>query len=431
MKTYTIREYQSFITGKTVAGYKTLPERTFAQLEDFILSNRTQDTDALELMGLSARKGLGKVITAKNYVGLITMKDGTTIEILPKIYSANEDNSDVRAKKLLIDMLKTLRNSPYKNMQTSNVNVARMNVFEIFVRMFVAEVFYIVKRGLKCNYETVEENAAFFRGKMLFSHQVRHNYAHKERSYVAYDEFTANRPENRLLKSTLKYLYLCSTTVKNRNDIRILLDSFDDVEVSNDYQGDFSKYVPDRNMKDYSTALTWCRVFLEGKSFTSFAGSEVALALLFPMETLFESYVASLLKKTLDPIKYTVSAQDQSYHLFDEPAKKFRLRPDIVVTRKKDNALFVLDTKWKLLSEAKPNYGISQSDMYQMYVYQKKYDAQRVLLLYPCPHKALTKDCLSFSADDGAEVQAHFIDLFHVKESITGICNQLMFNVAQ
>ena len=32
-------------------------------------------------------------------------------------------------------------------------------------------------------------------------------------------------------------------------------------------------------------------VFLQGKSFTAFSGSEVAIALLFPMEKLFESYV--------------------------------------------------------------------------------------------------------------------------------------------
>ena len=31
-----------------------------------------------------------------------------------------------------------------------------------------------LKRGLKCNYETMEENANFFKGKMKFSQQVRY-----------------------------------------------------------------------------------------------------------------------------------------------------------------------------------------------------------------------------------------------------------------
>lgn len=56
---YQIKEYGSFITGKKHDAFVTLPESTFQQLEGFILSKRGKDTDALELMGLSARKGIG------------------------------------------------------------------------------------------------------------------------------------------------------------------------------------------------------------------------------------------------------------------------------------------------------------------------------------------------------------------------------------
>lgn len=59
-KTYQITEYGSFISGKQVDGYSTLPEKTFEQLENFVLSNRNKETDALELLSLSAKKGLGK-----------------------------------------------------------------------------------------------------------------------------------------------------------------------------------------------------------------------------------------------------------------------------------------------------------------------------------------------------------------------------------
>ena len=193
---------------------------------------------------------------------------------------------------------------------------------------------------------------------MKFSQQIKHNHSHKERNFVEYDAFTVNRPENRLLKATLLYLYKHSTSSKNRNDIKILLNSFGEIEASVDYKADFSKYIPDRNMKDYSTALLWSKVFLMGKSFTSFAGSEVAVALLFPMETLFESYIATLLKKELGIKGYLVSAQDRKYHLFDEPDKKFLMKPDIVITNKANKSIFVMDTKWKVLSDSKHNYGI-------------------------------------------------------------------------
>ena len=103
-----------------------------------MLANSTNDTDALELMGISARKGVGKIITAKNYVGVITMDDGTTIEILPKIFS-HETVTEGKVKKLLIDMLKTLRNAPFKSLQSTNVNIDKLSIFEIFIRMFVDE----------------------------------------------------------------------------------------------------------------------------------------------------------------------------------------------------------------------------------------------------------------------------------------------------
>lgn len=412
---YQITEYGSFLSGRKLEGFVTLPERTFAGLESFILSNRREDTDALDLMSISVKKGVGKVITARNYVGVITMEDGTSIEILPKIYAP--DGCDAaQAKRVLIAMLKTLRNMPCKSLQTSNLDVARMSIFEIFIRMFISEVFTIVKHGLKCDYRQVEENSAVFKGKLMISEHIRHNRIHRERSYVAFDEFDPNRPENRLIKSTLLYLYRQTASARNKIDLRTLLNAFEEVLPSENYDRDFSRLIPDRNMADYETALLWCRVFLEGKSFTAFSGSETAQALVFPMETLFESYIAALMRKKLPSQSFRVSVQDRTRHLFDNPSPKFRLKPDIVVTRRADGAVFICDTKWKLLSGTRADYGISQADMYQMYAYQKKYGAKSVTLLYPL---SLSAGAIpSFGADDGVKVKVQMIDLLDVQNSL-------------
>lgn len=45
-------------------------------------------------------------------------------------------------------------------------------------------------------------------------------------------------------------------------------------------------------------------------------------------------------------------SQDKSYYLFEKP-RDFRLRPDIVMKKRKDNRTVVLDTKWKSLPEVK------------------------------------------------------------------------------
>ena len=271
MKTVTIREYGAFCEGRQnnekINGYVTLEKKTFSLLEEFVLeSNRARKDETLEIMGLSARRGIGKIITVKNYVGVIALNDGTTIEILPKICS-EQDNAD-NARLLLVKMLNTLLNVSSKNLQTANLDVCKMNILEVFIRMFVDETTRLIKQGLKSSYETLEENLSCFKGKIQFSQHIRQNFAHKEKVYVAHDEFTVNRPENKLLKSTIDYLYSRSHSPKNKKDIKNLLGVFSEVELSSNYDADFSRIVLDRNTKAYSTALNWARIFLKKKSFT-------------------------------------------------------------------------------------------------------------------------------------------------------------------
>lgn len=79
-RTYTIVEYGGFTGAIEVPGYQALPRRAFDLLEKFILTNSSDtQTDLNELLALSARRDIGKIITARNYVGLITMTDGTVI----------------------------------------------------------------------------------------------------------------------------------------------------------------------------------------------------------------------------------------------------------------------------------------------------------------------------------------------------------------
>ena len=225
--------------------------------------------------------------------------------------------------------------------------------------------------------------------------------------------------------------------MKNKNDIKTLLAAFDNVPFSTDYTSDFSKIGLDYNSKnnvnfknkshssDYSTLLLWCQLFLSGKSFSSFSGSGAAFSLMFPMETLFERYVAVQLKKFLPAEDFSISIQDATHYLFTQPNKKFILRPDIVITRKHDNAIFICDTKWKLLSSKKVNWGISQADMYQMYAYQKKYNAKNITMLYPMTEKVNQKieheKEIKFTSDDGVIVRVRFIDLFDIKKSLMGL----------
>ena len=206
-------------------------------------------------------------------------------------------------------------------------------------------------------------------------------------------------------------------SARNSKEIRQLLLSFEMVTPSVNYQKDFSKVVINRNTKDYETLMKWSKIFLQGLSFTTFSGNNTANALLFPMEKIYESYVAYHIKKIFRPNGWEVSAQDEKYYLFDIN-KKFAIKPDIVCS--KGNRIIIMDTKWKRLNNIKAyHYGIDQTDLYQMYAYAKKYGSSEVWLLYPFNNVNVSQKELEFRSSDDFNVSVYFIDVTNIEDNLT------------
>jgi len=393
-KQITLKEYNFiFIGEKDEGNNKAVKSKIFNQLEKFVLENEN------EYLKLTSKKGYGKVLQAQNFVGLIQMKDGTTIEILPKIKNLEEE----KLKQILLKMLKTLKNSPFKTFNTANLKISKMPLLEIFISMFLDEVDKLIKRGIKSDYISKEENLKFLKGKLKLNEHIKKNFIHKERFFVEYDEFLSDRIENRLIKTTLKFLYKLSKLNKNQQRIREFLFVFDEIGISHNIKNDFKKVNLNRQMRDYEKVLLWSEIFLLSNSFTPYKGDSIAFALLFDMNILFESYVGNYIKKRFNG----VSLQDKGKHLVESP-KKFVLKPDIVI---KDNnkTIVIADTKWKILSEEKSNNGISQADMYQLYAYGKKYNCNELYLIYPKDEENIKSEIYTF--ENEMKLKTLFFDL--------------------
>lgn len=315
----------------------------------------------------------GNALRLKNYVGTITTQDGTTIEILPKIYGSEDDN--LETKIVLLKMLQTLKKTPFKNINPATLGTANINIFEIFITMFLDGLTQLIKKGIKADYIRKQENSNFLKGKLKLNTHLKHNLLNKGKFYIEFDEYSSNRIENKLIKTTLLKLYQTSNSISNKQRLREFIFVFDDIDNSSDIKNDFKKCKTDRSMSHYRDILSWCRIFLNNESFFPYKGNNIAHALLFDMNVLFESYVAHFFKKQYSD--RDVKTQDKKYKLIESP-KLFQLRPDIVIDED-----VVLDTKWKLIDSQKKNLNISQSDLYQMYTYGKKYKSNDVYLIYP------------------------------------------------
>ena len=429
-KLFEVKEFDSIICNsdyKDNDSYKYLEKKQFENLEMFIheFSGSEENADALDFMRIDYRRNVGDRITVKNYVGLIQMKDGFQVQILPKIsFGEEEDSGNARTKRIFLRMLRSMKDFPSKTFNDASLKVDQMNLYEIFINMYLQEVRHLVKRGIKSAYVSQEDNLRYYKGKLLVGQHLRANLVHKERFYVGYEEFLSNSPENRLVKSTLEKLQKITSSAENSKEIRQLLTAFELVESSTNYQKDFSKVVIDRNTKDYEMLMQWSKVFLMNKSFTTFSGSTTSRALLFPMESVYESYVSQQMKKVFRPDGWDISTQDKGHYLFMNPRKKFALRPDIVLT--KDDHTVIMDTKWKnLINNEKKNYGISQSDMYQMYAYSKKYKTSEIWLLYPINDEMRNSKPIKFDSGDGTTVNLFFVDVANIEDSLLVLKNDI------
>ena len=425
----TVREFDRIIFSETPkANYKNIKnKKDFDNLVAFIheFESNEKGTDVLEFLSIKHNREVGQYIAVKNYVGIIEMKNGFQIEILPKItFGISEQD---KTKFVFLKMLRCLKEFNGKLFKNANINIDKFNLYEIFINAYLIEVSNLLKKWIKSGYVNVEDNLTKYKGKLILKDHLKKNLVHKEKFYVSYDLFNSNCPENKLIKSTLLKLKNISTQNKNKKEILLILNAFNEVNASTNYYLDFSKIKTNRS-KEYDILMIWSKIFLYNKSFTTFSGSTTSRALLFPMEKVFESYVAQKLKDKLVMKSWNISTQDRKYYLFDKPLK-FSLRPDIVIRKPmENNSTIVLDTKWKILNRSE-NYGISQADMYQMYVYSKKYKAEIIWVLYPWNEESPTtkNSKISFitNNDDNVTVNVYFIDVANIEESLKELSRQL------
>lgn len=373
-KHLTLIEHHSLYSVKesepvSIDGHIGLPEKTFYEIEQFILQN---NNDTALFLQPSYMRPFGKTLKAQQFVGVIETRSGIAIEILPKI----ADDTD-ESRQIFMKMLKNLHNSPFKLCNTAHLKAEKLHLLEIFIHMFCEELALLIKKGIRSSYLTLEENATFLKGKLKLTEHIRTNIINKDRFFIEHDEYLQNRIENRIIRTTLDLLYKKSCSNSNKKRLLEYLFVFNEIEPVLDTKTAFSKVCTNRQLKDYELLLQWCRLFLNHESFTTFKGNNLAFALLFDMNKVFEDYVAHCLKRDYPDL--TIEVQVRKEHLIEYPKREFLLKPDLKIGTE-----IIADTKWKLLDSSKPHNGISQEDIYQMFAYGKKYSGtNEIHLIYP------------------------------------------------
>ena len=358
---------------------KGLSPEELRDLKEFALEHQRDDLGNYRPV-LTVRNGKLK---AGNYVGIIETRMRTVLEILPKVdFSDGDENT----KRILFKMLRTWRGFKSQAVfNESQINaVRRFNMLEVFVHLFLNNLVTLTQRGLARHYQPVEDNLPCLRGRILFPQHIRENASNRARFYVGYDEFNANRPANRLIHSTIQKLTGSVRQPRNQQLLHQLRIGFSDIPLSTHPQSDWNRHGVDRTIQHYDAVMQWVGLFLFNHGLTTFAGRHVNQALLFPMWEIFEDFVAHCLRRYGQEFSVRQHGPQKYLVKDDKNRDVFALKPDISLMSG-GRTVFILDTKWKRINgeDGDPKHGVNQADMYQIYVYGKKYGCRKVALVYP------------------------------------------------
>ncbi len=219
-----------------------------------------------------------------------------------------------------------------------------------------------LRQGLLQGYRATEETALVVRGRIREAEQIRRRFGATLPVEVAYDEFTTDIAENRILRTAVERLLRLPGVPRDVRS-RLLHQRARLADVTPIVRGrPLPEWRPSRLNSRYHHALHLACVVLDGASVEHQPGGLRIDGFLFDMNKLFEDFVTTALREAFRDSGRTARLQDP--HHLDEAAA-IRMKPDFVLYEADGTPSAVVDAKYK----AEKRDGYPDADLYQMLAY--------------------------------------------------------------
>ena len=378
-----------------------ISQETLDWIIDKYQSARAQETDQVPILD-EVRRNSFKLGA---YVGYIQSPfNNEQIQILPKIELG--DSKIELSKKILKKMLSEVYDIRPKEISEAELEHSDLPLHEWIIQRFLEELEQLIHHGLKRDYELVQDEQPYLKGRLLVQQQINKGIGKDHLFEIEYDEFLFNGIENRLIKTALNYVL---EMTQNGHSIVIghdFADLMHEIPMCHDPLESLGQWREGKLFSQYEDIKPWCELILLNINPSFQNGERRGISLLFSMPQLFEKYVAKKLQTQLKP-SYRLQMQPSRKTLVSHRPKNgtlqnwFVLEPDLAIYKGRECEV-ILDTKWKFIHKDKANstekYGIIQADLYQMHAYGNKYLDQKgqLILIYP-KHQKFTDHLPQFN----------------------------------
>ncbi len=330
----------------------------------------------------------GNKIRVNNYAGFIQTGEDL-IEIFPKVF---RNVPDIQSKRSL--MLRHIfywfgycRKWRFPFARTSLDTIDIDSFPELIINLIANQFLEAVSGNPLTMYQPIEEALVTPRGSINFdrytSQSLSRGNFHKLE--CDYEPFLFDNKVNRIIKYCTRLLLSQTRFTENQRILQEITFILSDVEDGAFTSADLESLSINPFFGEYVSVIDSCRTVLNQQLYSSTAYDLSQWCLLFPMEYIFEDFIAGFLETHLSS-EWKVEYQKSDRYVSDDP-KAFQMRHDIFLTaREGSNRRIIVDPKYKMRPtdyKKDTKKGIAQADLYQMFVYAVKRDCTEVILLYP------------------------------------------------
>ncbi|MDX2401508.1 McrC family protein [Streptomyces microflavus] len=311
------------------------------------------------------------VLRAGSRVGAVRLPGGQVVRIMPK--------TPVRRLFFLLgfslDPARAWRDSREGTIDTGEHD----DIVPALAHAVERQIDAALRRGVLQGYREVEESALVVRGRLREAEQIRRHFGRTPPVEIAYDAYTADTAENRILRAAAERL-LRLPGVPGPVRQRLAHQRVRLTDARSLIRGqELPRWQPSRLNSRYQPALRLAEAVLRGTSPEHWPAGGEPLSVdgfLLDMNKLFEDFVTVALREAFREYGLTAYLQD-SHHL--DTAGLVRIRPDLVVrTGDGRTPLAVIDAKYKVEKAD----GLHNADLYQALAYATVLGLNEAHLVY-------------------------------------------------
>ncbi|NHN41819.1 restriction endonuclease [Halorubellus sp. JP-L1] len=307
------------------------------------------------------------ILTATQYVGVVSLRDGPTVQIRPEAAGTN-----------LLYLLRYAHDTTAATFDSQTAFRRGETFLDALGALYESELRRVLNRGLHTDYRRRSGAEEHLRGQLNLQQQLQRQPPTPTAFECTYDELTHDIAANQaILYAASILLGLVSDpsitrALRQHQQIlrrRVSLTPVTRQELESIQLTRLSGY--------YEDILRLAELVI-GNAFIGEleAGTSAAFAMLVNMNTVFENAVERATQDVVSEFEgWRVEPQEQTTSLLTSGKHEVQLKPDVTVYDETDTVRFVGDAKWKTDLPGNP-------DFYQMTSYMLSRDAPG-LLIYP------------------------------------------------